>query len=766
MLRELRQHRGLTLEELAESSGVSARAIGDMERGRSLRPRRGTVAALSQGLELDSRIQSELLAAARVSDGRAARSVGAQEAPFAVPRGVPDFVGRHPELDALRTLAHRPFNTSVTPEQQGSVVPPPVAVVSGTPGSGKTTLALRIAQECRDTFEDGAFLLDMRGLEAQPLSADEAVVRLLGAWGVGESDSVAMTREDRLAQFQERAAELHALVILDNAADEAQVRPLLPRAGRVLTVVTGRGALAGLEDVHRVELGALDLPESAALLRAVIGDSRVEAEPEAVEAVARLCGHLPLALRLAANWAATRTNWNLGRLVTRLEDEDRRLDLLSAGDRQVTSVFSLSYSRLTTDAARMFRRLSLVPGADFGAPLAAVLSGFPVPVTEELLEELLDVGLLSTFGKDRYRFHDLVRLYARSRQLAEEGAEGTDAHAQRARTWLLDTAALAGRWYEPGYGAPEPDPARLVSFEDTGQAMRWIKTESANWAGAFRTAAELGEHLKVVEVAEAMHWFSDNWLLSGLWVEVYERSSAAAAALGDAVLEAAHLNYLTWSYEACERRHDDAFAAAERALTAARAGGSVLQEAWARQYTAWLQTTLGDHAAVDSSRVAMELFEEADEINGYLQSCSTAIYSLSMTERSAEAVAVFKKIEAALDDPRHAELIPIDVRRSTALAAAFHVSYAFVRQERWDETVQVLRPIRGDFAERGYYDQEAKTRLHLAHALARLGRQPDAAEEYRSVGELEGRVSQSLTEAATVRLAALADGRIDPPTPF
>lgn len=154
VLRELRQSRGLTLEELAEASGVSARAIGDMERGRSLRPRRGTIAALAQGLELDESRSATLLSVARAAGG-AGKPAGTAASPYAVPRSVPDFVGRHAELDTLRSLTKRSFNASMATDHEGPVLAPPVCVVFGTPGSGKSTLAMRLASECREVFTDG-----------------------------------------------------------------------------------------------------------------------------------------------------------------------------------------------------------------------------------------------------------------------------------------------------------------------------------------------------------------------------------------------------------------------------------------------------------------------------------------------------------------------------------------------------------------------------------------------------------------------------------
>jgi hypothetical protein len=324
---------------------------------------------------LDEAAHDGLLAAARATRPVVNVSLSVKASPYALPRGVRDFVGRHSELAVLRALAQRVVDEKKPQGQGRGVAAPPVVVVFGAPGSGKTTLAVRLAEELSSSLPDGAFMVDMRGLDAQPLPADEAVLRLLGAWGVADLEVAQLSAEERLARYHAIASGLRAVLVLDNAGSEAQVRPLLPRVGGVLVVVTSRRALAGLEGVQRVELGTLTEQESTSLLRAVVSDGRVDAQPDAARSVAELCGGLPLALRVAANWAATRTNWSLQRLADRLADENRRLDALSAGDLRVNSAFSLSYSRLAPGAARMFRLLSLAPGGDFSLPLAAVLTG-------------------------------------------------------------------------------------------------------------------------------------------------------------------------------------------------------------------------------------------------------------------------------------------------------------------------------------------------------------------------------------------------------
>ncbi|MEU9132255.1 helix-turn-helix domain-containing protein [Kitasatospora sp. NPDC048540] len=762
MLRALRQARGLTIEELAEVSGVSGRAIGDMERGRSLRPQRGTVTAIAQGLALDEAAHAELLAVARA--GRTDGGPAALKAPpCALPRGVRDFVGRRAELAVLRGLARGPGSAG----PDAGTAAPPVAVVFGAPGSGKTSLAVRLAEQLAPELPDGAFLLDMQGLDAQPLSPQAAVVRLLAAWGAGDQDLVQLGPEERRARYQAVAGGLHGVLVLDNPGHEAQVRPLLPREGRLLVVVTSRHTMAGLEGVQRLELPVLDPPESGSLLRAVVGAGRVDAEPDAARTIAELCGHLPLAVRVAANWAATRTNWSLQRLAARLADEDRRLDSLSAGDLRVNSAFSLSYSRLAPAAARMFRLLSLVPGPDFGLPLAAVLAQVPLFDAEDLLEELLEAGLLMTHREDRYRLHDLLRLYARAQHRQEDGPERSQAAGSRLRGWLLETAATAGRRHGPDHGAPAPAAGWPAGPDGPEQAMAWLRAERANWLAAFREAAGLGEHAAVSGIGEAMRLVSDNWVSADHWVEVFGAAAGAAAALGEPALRASHLNDLSWAYWVGEGRREDALAAATAALDLARSCGDLAQQARAHNRFGVLDAAAGDvSSAADSCRRAMDLFMAADDVNGFLPACNMSLRLLEMAGRFEEAVATHREVMAVLADPRYADRIPESVRGITTMIAAYYLSLVHLNRGDWAEAVATLRPTRGQFEARGYHRVAAKAHLHLAHALAHRREDEAAAAEYRTVLTFADRVPAELVEQARSALADVAAGTPAPPTRF
>ncbi|XVU28654.1 helix-turn-helix domain-containing protein [Actinoplanes sp. CA-054009] len=337
-LRELRRAAGLTMDELAAASGVSARAISDMERGRSRRPQRRTVAALAGALGTGPGQRTRLMAAAQ---GRPL---------LPLPDPAEPFVGRDAELTRLRRLARRAAHERTAP----------VVVICGLGGSGKTALAVRAARELTASFPGGVYFADMSG---DPGDA------LLRALGVPERD-IPADAEDRAGRYREAVRERAALVVLDAADDEAQVRPLLPAGGAALTLVTSRRLLSGLEAVHRIHLGPLDPADAARL---------VDGE------VAALCGFLPLALRVVA-----------GQSADGLTAAERRLDRLAELGFPVEDVFARPCRALPPPAAEALRRLARDEAVD----------------DEDALEELVEAGLVEADGAG-YRLHELVRLFAR-----------------------------------------------------------------------------------------------------------------------------------------------------------------------------------------------------------------------------------------------------------------------------------------------------------------------------------------------------------------
>ncbi|WP_055585610.1 ATP-binding protein [Streptacidiphilus griseoplanus] len=710
VLRGLRQRSRLTIEGLAEASGVSVRAIGDMERGRSRVPQRRTVAALADGLGLADGEREALLASARA--GRPTRA--APGAGTAVPpRSVGDFTGRGLELARLREAAER-----TSTDARASVV-----VVSGPPGCGKTTLALKAAADLTEEFPDGCFVVDLHGVDG-PVDPAEALLKLLNALGVSDRQLAQEDPRGHAGLLRALLGERRCLVVLDNARDEGQVRALLPAGGRSMVLITSRRPLAGLENVDRLMLSQMAQSEAVELLRRILGEERADTEAEAVARVAELCGCLPLALRVAANWLTVRSGWSVDRLVRRLADEERRLRALSAGDVRVEAAFELSYRQLTDQAARMLRLLSLIPGPDFTAAYGAAMTTTDVFDAEDVLEELVETGLLQATYTGRYQLHDLLRLFARDRLSKEEEPGERKAAEGRLRTWLLDTATVAGRWFGPDHGAPPSGWHSLVPLDNADQARTWLESESPAWYAALRSAAACGEHTRVTETAQAMEWFCGLCIHWGHWSEIYRLSSQAAAALDDLRLQAFHLNQYS-GVLAFEHRYREAVERADEALECARRAQDVAQQAWALFYAAWPHGRLGEmQEGFDKARAAVDLFESAGDHDGWLQAMIVHRVCLRDLGRVEEALAQHERIIAFLDAPD----CPVsgsaaDIYRAKTISGLGR-DHAAVG--RWQEAADHFRSGLLLLQQIGIPDVEAEALTELGKVLIELGEPQEA----------------------------------------
>ncbi|NEB92018.1 tetratricopeptide repeat protein [Streptomyces bauhiniae] len=638
LLRALRHAHSMTLEALAETSGVSARGIGDLERGRRSAPQRRTVAALARGLGLTEREQQDLFDAARTRrTPRAYSTTGVRSLPGALD----DFVGREGELAQLAQLAG-------TDEARADR--PVVAILCGPPGAGKTTLALQAAGRLHDLFPGGRLFVDLRGADEQRPTAAESILGVLKALGVPDRELQRSGPQGHPALYREVLADRRCLLVLDNARDETQVRPLLPGSGSTMLLVTSRRMLTGLDNVHRLQVGELRVHDSTAFLSDLVGAERAAPDPDALADVAALCGNLPLALRVAGNWMATRTDWSTRRLADSLAQEENRLDTLAAGDLHVAAAFDLSYRQLSPCAARMFRRLVLVPGSDSGVACAARVTGQGLLDAEDALEELVEAGLLGAVGS-RYRLHDLLRLYARRCLTSEESADEIAAAQSALYKWLLECAVLAGRWYEPDHGAPPADSRGTVDLPDAETAREWLQAEGDNWLAAFRAAAAAGDHAVVAQTAEALHWFSDHWIFWGHWTEIFGTAAHSARALEDPLVEATQLNYLAWAVMVCDGRPRDALSLCDEALAAARRADNAVQQAWAHVYRALAFRYLGESdQAHEPLNQAAEIFEAAGDVHGLLQALHSRAKSLELSGRTREALVSFRETLAWLDE--------------------------------------------------------------------------------------------------------------------
>ncbi|MFE5300000.1 ATP-binding protein [Streptomyces sp. NPDC056632] len=743
VLRALRQQARLTMEQLSEASGVSVRAIGDMERGRSRVPQRRTVVALADGLGLGETQRDGLLAASRADRPARAVAVAGTAVP---PRSVRDFTGRGPQLARLKDMAER----SATGDGVS------VAVISGPPGCGKTTLALRAASDLAEDFPGGCFMVDLHGVDGA-VDPGEALLKLLKALGVSDRRLSQEGAAGHAGLLRALLGERRCLVVLDNARDEGQVRPLLPSDGRSLVLVTSRRPLTGLEDVDRLALEEMTQDEAVALLCRILGEERAAAEPDAVARVAEMCGRLPLALRVAGNRLAISAAWTVEHLARRLADEERRLSALTVDDVRVEATFELSYRELTDAAARMMRLLSLVPGPDMTAAYGACLAEVDVFEAEDVMEELVEAGLLQATVSGRYQLHDLLRLFARGRLAREEPPVERRAADDRLRAWLLDTAVVAGRWYKPKYGAPPASWRGIVPLEGTEDARAWLQGEAPAWLAALRSAAQRDEHLRVVEMGDAMEWFCNLWVFWGHWSELYELAGHAAAALDDPGMRAFSHNMHAWALIACDHRYREAIDQAETGLRCARLAGNVPQQASALSHAAVAHRKLGEaQEAVDKARASVELYEGIGDREGWLGAVVNLGSSLRFLGLTSEAHAQNLRIIEFLDSPDQ------EVGGHLAAMVRAHTTYALGLDlavlGRWSEALDRHREALERFRDLGMTHMQASALLGTGEALIELGEPDEARSCLRGVLELGDAADAAVVSEARKRLEALPAG--------
>lgn len=611
-----------------------------MERGRSKGPQHRTVTALADALGLADADRKHLVELAR--EGRLrdhwARPTGLCE----LPRSVDDFTGRVTGLAWISEL----LRAGGAPGAAG------VGLITGSAGLGKTTLTIRVAHALQPDFPDGVFFLDLFGMSSQPLPVDVALGTLLRALGIADQ-KIPADVTGRASLYRSLLRDRRVLIVLDNAASEEQVRPLLPGGGVGRTLVTSRRLLAGLEGVRRLALGPLPLLEATELLTGILQDRGASDEESAVGQLAQLCGGLPLALRIAGNRLVSRPGWNAADLAARLTNEERRLDQLSAGDLKIATAFGLSYEQLAASTRRLFRRLALVPGRNFDAALAAVAGGTSIEEAWDALDELVDLGLLQDNTSGRYRFHDLVRLFARDRLQQEEPAAECDALTVTLTSWLLRTATTAGRWFEPGYGVPDqagPDAAELSSPEE---ADHWLRVNADNWLGALRHGASIGHFAAVLDCAESMDWFSDRWMHAPHWYEVFTLGAEAAAALDDPARQATQLNMLAWVHLLPRDDPEATLRYTAQARELATRSGASIQIALAHHHAGGALRRLGRlDEAIASETQAAEIHKSNGDMDRYCHSLGAIGTCLRDAGHHTEALEQYLGLLALLNDDR------------------------------------------------------------------------------------------------------------------
>jgi DNA-binding SARP family transcriptional activator len=412
--------------------------------------------------------------------------------PRQLPAGVAHFAGRTDELKALTSLLDASAGG-------GTVV---ISAIGGTAGVGKTALAVHWAHQVAGRFPGGQLYVNLRGFDpsADPVTPADALRRFLDALHVPAAQ-IPASPEAQQDLYRSLLADRRMLVVLDNARDAAQVRPLLPGGEGSLVLVTGRSQLASLiaaEGAHPLTLDVLSQQDARELLERRLGPERVAAEPQAAAELAGLCAYLPLALAIAAARAAMNLGAPLAALASELREATSRLDALDAGDTaaSVRAVFSWSYQQLPEPAARMFRLLGIHPGPDITTPAAASLAAVPDSQARQALAQLARAGLLTEHAPGRHAFHDLLRAYAT--ELAHTQDSHTDRRAATHRTLdhYLHTAAraasLVSRVVEPVALAPPRPGAAPEQPADREHAMAWFEAEHQVLLAAVTLAAGTG----------------------------------------------------------------------------------------------------------------------------------------------------------------------------------------------------------------------------------------------------------------------------------
>jgi DNA-binding SARP family transcriptional activator/tetratricopeptide (TPR) repeat protein len=588
---------------------------------------------------------------------------GALVVPRQLPAAVPHFTGRAAELGMLSGSLHR------LGRADGTVV---ISAIGGTAGVGKTALAVHWAHQAAERFPDGQLYVNLRGFgpAGPPMTPREALCGFLESLGV-PADRIPAGPDAQAGLYRSMLAGRRMLVVLDNAAGEAQVRPLLPGSTGCLAVVTSRRPLPGLaaaEGALQVSLDLMSETEAGELLAARLGQGRVAAEPGAVSELAGMCARLPLALAVAAVRAASSPGLALTSLTEQLRDLRGRLEVLGSEDpaSSVRAVFSWSYRNLSGPAARMFRLLGTHPGPDISLPGAASLAGVPRTEARRILAELTASHLVTQDVRGRFAFHDLLRAYAMDEAQGEQDRGEAGEAEQLAGTYRLLDYYLHTAWAaslhlsrrrDPGFTLEAARPGcEPESFITGGQALAWCEAEHQVLLAVIAQAAAAGFDTHAWQLPWAL---KDYFALRGHWrdqISAQRIAVAAAGRLGDLAGQArslhclgcaqsmssggragrAHLTQALGLFRELgdqlgqsavhrsfaiafdfQHRPEQALGHARQVLALARASGHAVEEANALSTIGWLYAQLGDYQhALAHCRPGLDACRDLGDRNG------------------------------------------------------------------------------------------------------------------------------------------------------
>ena len=578
-----------------------------------------------------------------------------------------------------------------------------------------------------ERFPDGQLYVELNGAFENALTP-EAV---LGQWlrALGEEPSALPTGlADRAARYRSLLSRRRVLVVLDNARDVEQIRPLLPASRDCAVLITSRSRLAELPGAYRLSLSSMPDDEAMILLAQLIGADRLAAEPEATAELLRACDGMPLALRIAGARLGARANWAVSTLARRLSDRRRRLNELAIGDLAARACFDVSYAALdrpeftgVLSLERAFRLLGLVAGPDIALPAAAALLGLCEARAELVLEALVDTHLLDSPEPDRYRMHDLIRLYAAERAAAEEQDAARADAVRRLIDWYAASTADAHRVLSPQSRAVPldgiaPPSCPAASFADRAAALDWCERERANLVAAVLQAAELGLGALSWRLAAGMLGFFDARRYPADWTATHLAALGAAQAAGDLVGEAWMQNNLGFVYFYWQDTERKALECFERSMRIRVELGDRMGEAIALNNFGTAAHRLGENArAIAALGRAMEIREELGDRVGMLQALLNmgGIYDSEGEHERAESCllrALRMSEELGLDDLMIKTLNTLganrtDVHRTEEAKQYLYRALELSRQMRHvDSEAIALQNLAGAYYESGETD--------------------------------------------------------------
>lgn len=699
-IRALRQHAGLTQEELAQRSELSVRSLRGLESGSVRKPRTKTVRLIASGLDLTAEETGQLLAL--IADDRPRPATGSRPPTrlHQLPAADVHFTGRFAELRELDDL--------VSDHPSARIV-----TISAIGGSGKTALAVHWAHGASVHFPDGQLYVDLRGFTPgqTPLDPAEALGRILTALEVKPADQPA-TLEERSALYRSLVTERRLLVLLDNAATADQVRPLLPGSPSCATIVTSRERLPGLivrEGAHPVLLDAMAESEAGELLRTVLGTVRVDEERAAAAEIIALCGRLPLALRVVGASISLGNYRSLRQAADELASADR-LERLSLPDDPTASVlpaFQMSYALLSADLQLFFSQLGLLPGSTFRTNVAASLLATSPDIAAQQLQRLLALNLVQSRSDGRFALHDLVKLFAR------RCADVDEAALRRALDYYLQSADEANRQLRPSRVRSAIDPCLdgviVETLDSRDAALQWCTDELSTIADAVDLAAAAGLSGPAMQLPTSMIDFFHLRKHWPVWLRTHERALEVARRLGDKEREGILLSGMGIAYFEL-RRVDEATQYQEAAAAIARAGNHRFPLARALSALGILAMDRADYDAAVSYFAECEQIaaEDEDPYGGMLAVFNTAFAYLEAKDHD-HAQAFFEKA-----------LPMADALGATDVIAGCINALAHIMQANGQ-----LEPALARFSESAALARDTGNLLGLAHASGNIAQTLD-----------------------------------------